>query len=245
MSSKDDCVACGEAAGCYSLFQTCAGFPLYPPSPQSEDGGEVGNGHVEGPESNSTAKVHRGILQRWSKVKESVRMKMREMSNAMSGQLLRLYVAGHGLGGAFALMSALDISLMELPKNVTVDISVYAFGTPLFSNKEFSRAIEDKLSHHAVFQSKHDSEQVDRLAKILKDYYPMKNTIQLEFNDTYLDPSEGGERVAIDKPDTYSTLLRLKSTQLTPNELLPFMFETGEHHPQGQISLLCASLLQV
>ncbi len=172
-------------------------------------------------------------------------MKMREMSNAMSGQLLRLYVAGHGLGGAFALMSALDISLMELPKNVTVDISVYAFGTPLFSNKEFSRAIEDKLSHHAVFQSKHDSEQVDRLAKILKDYYPMKNTIQLEFNDTYLDPSEGGERVAIDKPDTYSTLLRLKSTQLTPNELLPFMFETGEHHPQGQISLLCASLLQV
>jgi hypothetical protein len=245
----DECIVCAEESGCDVGFEECAGFALFPAPPLSESEDETNPNQVAEVGTNTTAKVHRGILRRWLMVKDKVQAKFQNMlSFAKPGQRVRLYVAGHGLGGAFSLMSALDISLLKMPRNTTVDVSVFAFGTPMFSNDVFARAIDEKVSQHIVYHSVHDGKQVEQLSRILEGYTPLKNTVQILFNASYATnvptATEEGASFMIDPPETYSTLLRLESAQLIPNEVLAVLFESGGEVAQEQSHLLCSSLLE-
>lgn len=87
--------------------------------------------------------VHEGFAQLYSEVKDA----MLQAVAARSPR--RVVVAGHSLGGALALLSALDLSALA-------GVSVYAFGTPRVGNQAVADALMSAVPELYVFNNDAD-----------------------------------------------------------------------------------------
>jgi len=95
----------------------------------------------------NTARVHRGFLRAYSSVRDRVLAILGEHIISRGGSA-RVFIVGHSLGGALAMLAAPDIACMvkELAQG---ELHVVTFGAPHVGNSDFVRMF-DALVQHSV-----------------------------------------------------------------------------------------------
>ncbi|KAI5437255.1 hypothetical protein KIW84_023393, partial [Lathyrus oleraceus] len=56
-----------------------------------------------------------------------------------------IYMTGHSLGGALAILLALELSSNQLAKRGVISITMYNFGSPRVGNKRFVKVYNEKV----------------------------------------------------------------------------------------------------
>ncbi|CAM9797498.1 unnamed protein product [Chrysoparadoxa australica] len=128
------------------------------------------------PEDDPNAMVHKGIMNHitsqpghdnWEKMKEEVR-------SLLGGgtEKKRLYISGHSLGGALAVLAAHQLSYEDKARGITGSSSatealkrggVVTFGAPRVGNNEFTESYERRGLSHVTVHYVHGEEFAPRL----------------------------------------------------------------------------------
>ncbi|KAI5437253.1 hypothetical protein KIW84_023393, partial [Lathyrus oleraceus] len=94
--------------------------------------------------------VHRGFLSAY----DSVRTRIISLIRLAIGYVddhsefthkWHIYMTGHSLGGALAILLALELSSNQLAKRGVISITMYNFGSPRVGNKRFVKVYNEKV----------------------------------------------------------------------------------------------------
>jgi triacylglycerol lipase len=108
------------------------------------------------------ARVHAGFLAAWRSVRHDV---IDAVENF--GQNRRIWITGHSLGGALAMLAALDLKLEVF--NAAQIAGCYTFGQPRAGNAAF-RAWFDAVLRERTFRVVHSDDIVARVPWLLGSY---------------------------------------------------------------------------
>jgi len=102
-------------------------------------------------------KVHSGFLDSWTPVEHRVVEEVRRLQGIYSDA--RLYIAGHSLGGALAMLAAY---VLEYDHGMSID-GVYTFGAPRVGNQAFAEFYNSKSATHVTWRVTHHRDPVPHL----------------------------------------------------------------------------------
>ncbi len=95
---------------------------------------------------NKKVKVHFGFIQAYKSVRDAVLQAAKDTPHA------KIICAGHSLGGALAILAALDIQYNLPNKNVTS----YTYGSPKIGNKDFVASYNKRVKNTYRFVNQDD-----------------------------------------------------------------------------------------
>jgi triacylglycerol lipase len=114
--------------------------------------------------ADAVAKVHTGFLEDFEAIAGKVVSVVRAMI-ATSGQATPVYITGHSLGGALAILCALEFARQKIPV-----AGVYTFGQPRVGNNVFAGIYNEAL-HDRTFRIVNQNDIVPRLPWVWRKYW--------------------------------------------------------------------------
>ncbi len=95
----------------------------------------------------SGVKVHIGFNQAYNEVKEKVQLAIKTLLHVHGSKAKRIFIAGHSLGGALALLAAVDIKANMRP---SLPISLYTYGQPRVGNQAWANYVYSLFPNNYV-----------------------------------------------------------------------------------------------
>ncbi|BDD60403.1 hypothetical protein MPDQ_000811 [Monascus purpureus] len=102
----------------------------------------------------SGCKAHRGFLESWESVSDTLSSKLSEAVSANPGY--KIVITGHSLGGALATLAAVDL------RNAGNEIDLYTYGSPRVGNKAFAEFLTSQ-SGGTTYRVTHTDDPVPKL----------------------------------------------------------------------------------
>ncbi len=136
--------------------------------------------------NDSPAEVHAGFLQSFEAVTVSVVQQVRELLDGLADP--KVYITGHSLGGALAILCALEFHRQGLPV-----AGVFTFGQPRVGNKTFAVIYNEALKD-VTFAMVNEGDPVPLLPTLLMGYRDCGHEVFLRRDEgVQFDPFIGWE----------------------------------------------------